>query len=245
MLRDSGLVDSQISIGPYPKMKDGRGLFVGLLGVLVSISGCARSAVKIDRQPVVWRVDDLESIGGHAPSVEGAPRVIETDRGGALQFDGVKDGIEVPALPLAGEGEFTIEIIFRPDADGPPEQRFLHLQEDGSESRFLIETRIRPGGKWTLDTFIKTELGSCVLIDAERLHPTGTWYAAALSYDGRTMRHFVDGREEMARELKFRPLGLGRTSIGMRLNRIHWFKGAVQTVRFTPRALKPSELLRP
>ncbi len=192
---------------------------------------------------MTWHVDNLASIGGHAPRVEGAPKVVETDRGKAVQFDGVRDGLEIPDLPLAGAREFTIEIVFRPDADGPAEQRFLHLQEHASESRFLIETRVRPGSVWYLDTYIQTELGNCTLVDPQKTHPAGAWTAAALSYDGRTMRHYVNGREELARELAFRPLGPGRTSIGMRLNRVHWFKGAIRSVRFTPRALAPEELL--
>jgi hypothetical protein len=198
-----------------------------------------------DAPSTVWTLDRLGSIGGFAPVVVGSPRVVDTDRGRAVQFDGVGDGLEVPALVLAGRGEFTLEVVFRPDADGPPEQRFLHLQEDASQSRFLIETRVRPGGAWYLDTYIQTELDNCTLVDATKVHPAGAWYAAALSYDGRTMRHFVNGREELSRGLRFRPLGPGRTSLGMRLNRVHWFKGAIRTVRFTPRALPAADLLRP
>jgi hypothetical protein len=202
--------------------------------------GCT-SAHMNNPPSITWNVDSVTSIGGHAPKVEGTPRVVD----GAVEFDGVDDGLEIPALPLAGEREFTIEIVFRPDADGPAEQRFLHLQEDGSQSRFLIETRVRPGGTWHLDTYVETEIGNCTLIDARKAHPTGEWYSAALSYDGRTMRHYINGLEELAGELKFRPLKPGRTSIGMRLNRVFWFKGSIRTVRFTPRALPPPDLLRP
>ena len=214
------------------------------LGILFAVSGCAGPNMTESRQ-VVWTVDSLESVGGHAPLVVGNPRVIETDRGRAVQFDGVDDGLELPTLVLAGEREFTLEIVFRPDADGPAEQRFLHLQENGSESRFLIETRVRPGGTWYLDTYVQTEVGNCTLIDPNRVHPTDAWHSAALTYDGRTMRHYVNGHEELSGELKFRPLVQGRTSIGMRMNRVFWFKGAIRTIRFTPRALRPPALLAP
>lgn len=212
-----------------------RSCFLGLL--LASCTG----APTAERPALTWSVDNLRSIGGRAPMIEGNPRVVN----GAVEFDGVDDGLDLPLLPLAGEREFTIEIVFRPDADGPAEQRFLHLQEDGSESRFLIETRVKPGGTWYLDTYIQTEIGSGTLVDAAKVHPAGAWTSAALSYDGRTMRHYVNGREELSCELKFRPLGPGRTSIGMRLNRVFWFKGAVRTIRFTPRALASRELLLP
>jgi hypothetical protein len=208
-----------------------------LLSCLLIGASCA--------SPLTWTVDNLKSIGGHAPRVEGSPKVVETDRGNAVQFDGVDDGLEIPALPLAGEREFTLEILFRPDPDGPEEQRFLHLQEDASPSRFLIETRVRPDGTWHLDTYIETEVDNGKLIDPRKAHPTGSWYTAALTYDGRTMRHYVNGREELSRDLKFRPLTQGKTSIGMRINRVFWFKGAIRTVRFTPRGLPPADLLRP
>src|SRR5262245_60639011 len=94
------------------------------------------------RKPVVWNIDNLESIGGHRVTVVGKPRVIETDRGKAIEFDGREDGIFVAANPLAGLREFTVEVIFRPAAGGPKEQRFLHFQPDGSEDRALFETRI-------------------------------------------------------------------------------------------------------
>jgi hypothetical protein len=203
--------------------------------LLLLLASCASPA------SLTWTVDNLKSIGGHAPRVEGNPRVVDQ----AVQFDGIDDGLEIPILPLSGEREFTLEILFRPDADGPAEQRFLHLQEDASQSRFLIETRVRPGGTWHLDTYIGTEVDNGALIDPQKSHPTGAWYTAALSYDGRTMRHYVNGREELSRELKFRPLTQGRTSLGMRLNRVFWFKGAIRTVRFTPRALPAADLLRP
>jgi hypothetical protein len=35
----------------------------------------------------------------------------------------------------------------------------------------------------------------------------------------------------------------GKTSLGVRLNKVHWFKGAIRTVRITPRALSPEEFL--
>jgi hypothetical protein len=40
-----------------------------------------------------------------------------------------------------------------------------------------------------------------------------------------------------------RPLAAGRTSIGVRLNRVFWFKGAISKARFTARALAPAEFM--
>jgi hypothetical protein len=57
------------------------------------------------------------------------------------------------------------------------------------------------------------------------------------------MHHFVDGKEELSGALVIQPLGSGNTSIGVRMNRVFWFKGAVRKARFTPRALAPQEFM--
>ena len=60
-------------------------------------------------------------------------------------------------------------------------------------------------------------------------------------YDGKTMHHYVDGKKELSHKLKYKPQGGGRTSIGMRLNQVYWFQGAIRKARFTARVLLPTE----
>ena len=67
---------------------------------------------------IVWDIDNTKSIAGLKTIVSGSPKVIATDKGKAVEFDGVKDGLLVESLPLAGAKKFTLEIIFRPDANG-------------------------------------------------------------------------------------------------------------------------------
>lgn len=193
----------------------------------------------------VWDVDNLTSVGGRKTTVLGAPAVIETDRGEVMEFDGEKDGLIVEALPLAGAQKFTLEIIFRPDANGLRAQRFLHLQENGTEDRMLIETRLTDDNQWYLDTYIETAQGSLALFNPQNTHPVAKWYNAVLVYDGRQMRHYVNGRKEMSGKLAFAPLREGKTSIGVRMNQVFWFKGAIRKVRFTPQVLPPREFLQP
>jgi len=195
-------------------------------------------------QAVAWKIDNLATIGGHKVTVLGQPRVIETPRGNAVEFDGVDDGLIVDCHPLAGVREFTAEVIFRPDADGPKEQRFVHLQQAGSENRVLFETRL-DGQQWFLDTFIKSGDAGVTLFAEGFKHPIGPWYHAAIVVDGRAMKHYVNGTMELEQELAFQPHGAGETSIGVRHNRVHWYKGAIREARFTPRVLKPEEFLKP
>jgi hypothetical protein len=170
--------------------------------------------------------------------------IIETSRGRAVEFHGRQDGLIVDSVPLAGAQSFTLEIVFRPDAGGLKEQRFLHLQQNDANDRILIETRLT-GEKWYLDTYIESTKGGLALYEPKNTHPVGRWYSASLVYEKGQMRHYVNGVLEMSGKLAFSPLGEGKTSIGVRMNRVFWFKGAIRKVRFTPRVLQPAELLLP
>jgi hypothetical protein len=81
------------------------------------------------------------------------------------------------------------------------------------------------------------------LIDRNRRHPAGQWHTAALAFDGETMTHYVDRQPQGSGVVAFRPLGPGRTSIGVRQNRVSYFKGRIQVVRFSAAALSSDALL--
>lgn len=215
------------------------------VAVFVNVAGAAPPASEPAKASIVWNLDDLQSIGGRRLTVIGEPRVIETDRGKAIEFDGENDGIFLDANPLAELRQFTAEVIFRPAADGPKEQRFLHFQPDGTDDRLLFETRLTTDGRWFLDTYVQTAVGRQTLYAEQHLHRIGPWYHAAVVVNGETMRHYVNGREEMSAEMRFSPFAAGQTSIGMRFNRVHWYKGAVRQIRITPGILHPNEFLKP
>jgi hypothetical protein len=192
----------------------------------------------------VWEIDNLKVIGGHKVTVVGEPRVIEVGQGKAIEFDGVDDGIFIETNPLAGAKAFTIEAWFRPDADGPAEQRWLHVEDlENTESRAMIETRVTKD-QWFLDTFLKSGENRMPLFAENFKHSTGRWYHAALVYDGTEMRHYIDGKLELSGKIAMKPFGNGRTSIGVRQNKVYWFKGAVRKIRFTHSSLTPQQFLK-
>ena len=57
------------------------------------------------------------------------------------------------------------------------------------------------------------------------------------------MRHYIDGKLELSGKIAMKPFGSGRTSIGVRQNRVYWFKGAVRKVKFSHAALRPEQFL--
>jgi hypothetical protein len=191
----------------------------------------------------VWTLDRLDRIGGHTTKILGEPRVIDTPLGKAVEFDGVDDAIFVEVHPLAGAETFSWEVIFKPYSDGRPEQRFFHMQENGTQTRLLLETRLIDG-KWCLDSFANSGQKSQTLIDRKKLHPLDAWHHVAMVYDGREFRHYINGELQGAAEVQLAPQGKGRTSVGVRINLVDYFKGAIHQARMTRRALKVEEFLK-
>ncbi|HJQ32462.1 MAG TPA: LamG domain-containing protein [Pyrinomonadaceae bacterium] len=207
--------------------------------------GAARKAAANSVASTTWKLDNLKKIGGNSVTVIGSPQVVKAPKGKAVQFDGAHDGLLLSVNPVAGAKAFTIEAVIRPDAGGLEEQRWMHIQESSADDRIMLETRLH-GGEWFLDTFIKngpkTEDGR-TLFDEPFKHAAGQWYHVALVYDGATMKNYVDGKEELSGPLAVGPLEAGQMSIGVRQNRVFWFKGAISRLRFTTRALAPSEFM--
>ena len=133
----------------------------GMLCLMLCLAGVSPTGAQEGKlvKQVVWELDNLETIGGHKVEVVGDPKVIETAKGKALEFDGGDDGIFLPTHPLAGAAVFTVEVIFQPYPNGLKEQRFFHMQEDGSEDRVMFETRLTDDDHWFLDTFVKSGEG--------------------------------------------------------------------------------------
>ena len=220
-------------------------IFLLLPTLLVAPARLEAQTPAADKGVINWNLDRLDSIGGHKVTVVGQPRVIETPEGKALQFDGVDDAIFLEVNPLAGLKEFTVEVIFRPDAGGPKEQRFFHLQEAGSENRVLFETRLTDDGKWFLDTFLKSGEGNYTQFAKDHLHPLGPWYHAGADDRRQADAALRQRQGRIGDRDRLQAADRGQTSLGVRINKVHWYQGAIRQVRITPRVLPPEAFLKP
>jgi hypothetical protein len=188
----------------------------------------------------VWRFDNLSRIGSRPVTVAGAPKTVTSPWGPALAFDGVGDGLFIDQHPLAGARAFTVEALFRPDG-GAFEQRWLNLESvDRPDlapgtgiTRLLFEIRVT-GDRWYLDAFVTGPGYKSTLAVPDKTHPIGPWYHVAQTCDGRHFRSYVNGELQAESEIAFAPQGPGRASVGVRLNRVNWFHGAIREARFTP-----------
>lgn len=199
----------------------------------------------------IWKFDSVDKIGGHPVIMLGEPKVTEENGIKGMMFDGAKDGVFVPHIPIAGAKQFTVEVLFYPAEGGVPtprsglvEERFFHLG-DRTFARMMFETRKNLKGEWWLDHFMTSPgNGSIVSIDPKLVHPTNQWYWVALSWDGTTMTSYINGRKEMEKKGKLDSFGPGQVSVGVRQTIEYWFKGGIREVRFHREALAPEKLQR-
>ena len=113
-----------------------------------------------------------------------------------------------------------------------------------ANARFLFELRVVDNTSWYLDAFVNGPGYNRALIFKDKLHPVGQWYHVAQTYDGKMFRSYVNGVLQGEAEIAFTPQGEGATSLGTRINRRNYFKGAIRQARFTPRALTPDQFLK-
>lgn len=218
-------------------------LFATLILLILSSVSFAQQNL-LPQKTVTWKINNLKKIGGHKLEVLGNPQIIKTDKGKAILFNGIDDGIFIPSNPLADANEFTIEAIFRPDEGGEKEQRWLHIEDtENVESRALLETRL-VGKEWFVDTFLKSGENRLAHYAENFKHPLNQWFHVAMVFDGKEMRHYVNGKLELAGAINIKPFGKGITSIGVRQNKVYWFKGAVRIARFTNQAISPDQFLK-
>lgn len=217
-----------------------------LAGVLLLVPACLNAA-----ETEIWKLDNTDQIGGHPVVMLGEPKV--QDLGGikGMFFDGAKDGIILPNIPLAGAEQYTVEILFYPAEGGAPtprsglvEERFFHLG-DRSMARMMMETRKNGQGVWWLDHFIFTQGNKSIMsIDPKLTHPTNQWYWVALRWDGSVMSSYINGEKEFEKPGKAIPFGKGQVSLGVRQTIEYWFKGGISEVRFHREAIAPEKLQR-
>ena len=231
---------------------NGKKVCLGALVGALALFGTAQG----DTQ-TVWKFDNLSKIGGIAVTPDGHPKLVDSPIGKAVQFDG-SSTLFFPERPLVGAKTFTVEAIFRPEG-GPQAQRWMAIAQvdpvTGKDNatnpngrgdptpRYMFELRVDKTN-WYLDAYVISKAGDRTLSFPEKLHPIGPWYAAAMTYDGKTFRSYVNGELQGEGDVAYEPALPGHVMVGARLNKTDYFTGSVAETRFTDRALKPEELLK-
>lgn len=205
----------------------------------MAISSCA---YKQTPKTITWELTDPNNIGGYTTTIVGAPTAVIGEIS-YIQFNGINDGIVVPDIPVKSMQTFTVEALIFPDGSGPTEPRFMHF-EDSLQNRGTLELRLTLNREWYLDAFLKNgKTGKgFALIDSTKLHPADKWYWVAMVYDGEKMMSYVNGKKELEQVFNFPAVVDGKLSLGVRLNKVNWFKGRLSELRFHSKALPAGKL---
>ena len=183
--------------------------------LLATLCAVFCTSAPADDGTVTWTADSLPEVLERF----GSPCTTDTPLGPALHFDGTGDGFFLDAVPVAGLEEFTLEAVFDAFVNlGTPEP----TPENPAPQR-----------------------RSAVLIDESLTHPADRWYGLALVAGPQGLVSYVDGVEQCRSDLPWTPEipAEGLTSLGVRQNKVCWFKGEIFKIRITPRALSPEEFL--
>jgi hypothetical protein len=175
---------------------------------------------------------------GNPGTISGAVWTASGHTGSALNFDGVNDWVTVVDAPeLALANGMTLEAWVYPTAHADWRTAFLKETPTGlSYSLYTSNDASRPAGYMNGGAGDEAAIGPTSL-------PLNTWSHVAVTYDGSTMRLFVNGSQVSSQPASGSPV---RSSSPLRLggNAVwgEFFAGRLDDVRVYDRALGVPEI---
>jgi glucose/arabinose dehydrogenase len=175
---------------------------------------------------------------GNGGTIAGATRSAAGRFGSALQFDGVDDRVVVPdAASLDLSPQLTLEAWVRPTL-GTGWRTTLAKESGDTVAYSLYSNRstLVPTTEVNLDGRTRAANGASAV-------PLNTWTHLASTYDGTTIRLFVNGTQvgTLGRTGVMAP-SAGPLSIGGNAVHGEWFQGLIDEVRVYNRALTATEI---
>ena len=216
---------------------------IALLFICFSITSKGQNP-EIKKNPnskTEWLLANLLREKSGSSNISGKPQIVNSPYGEAVSFNGIDDAFFLNELPLQSLQEFTVEMIFKPAVNGLFEQRILHIGES-TKDRMLLEIRV-VGNNWYFDGYAASGTNKKALIDEKIIHPLEQWYYVAFVVTPKSLTTFVNGKQELHEDFSFLPIESGQTSIGVRMNKVCWFKGAIYKIRITPKQVKPNRFM--
>ena len=67
------------------------------------------------------------------------------------------------------------------------------------------------------------------------------WYHIAITVKDGSQVTYVNGKMELEGSISFSPILEGITSVGVRQNKVSWFKGAIYSICLTDKVLNENE----
>jgi hypothetical protein len=164
--------------------------------------------------------------------------------GNAVNMDGVNDYIALPNMDVSGSGITIAAWIRSSSFNTNIDQRFISKASDTTEDGHYWMLGQTDSGGSKLRFRLKTGSVTTTLIASSGNLPLNTWYHAAATYNGSTMRLYLNGAEigsvsktgTVATSASV-PVSIGRSPEGS-----SYMHGAIDEVRIYNRGLSASEI---
>jgi hypothetical protein len=214
---------------------------IALFFICFSLASNGQSQKLKKETKTEWLLANLLRDKSSAVTISGNPQIVSSPYGEAVSFNGADDAFFLNELPLKSLQEFTVEMIFKPAINGIFEQRILHIGENTND-RMLLEIRA-VDNNWYFDGYTASGSNKKALIDEKLIHQLEKWYHVAFVVTPKSRTTYVNGKQELSLDFPFLPIESGQTSIGVRMNKVCWFKGAIYKIKITPKQLKTNEFM--
>ncbi len=190
-----------------------------------------------------WTMEDIDGFSGtdisgnqHDLTIEGARS--STGRIGerSLRFDGHNDTARANHSESLGlKSALTLSLWFKPD-DLAGGQSWPHLISKRGAYRLYVHTNKR----MTFNIFVR---GAGFTLRTPQALPNSGWTHAVATYDGQTMRLYVNG-EFVGKRAQPGPIDANKNPVhlGSRRGQAYFFDGRLDDVRVYDRALNDSEV---
>lgn len=238
----------------------GRAIFVAvlLLVTLALISPRGRAEAELASVESTaglvahWKLDEgtgpsaADDVAGHTALLSANGAIWTGGRvGGGVELDGVQGYIAPPILDVPGSALTLAAWVKVADFSSGADQRFITKSTDTSEqAHYWMLSHVNRDGRNLLRFRLKTGSATTTLIASSGDLPAETWFHAAATYDGATMRLYLDG-VEVGNAAKTGtiatnavvPVDIGRSPDGS--NHLH---GVIDDVRIYNRALTAADI---
>jgi hypothetical protein len=163
----------------------------------------------------------------------------------AFNFDGVDDVVKVSDAPgLHFTSSMTVEGWVNPAQFQPPANENLSKWDTPSGGDRSYTFRCEPNGRVTLSLSADGSAGAIIAVTSTNSLPTNQWSHVAGTYDGSTIRVYINGNVQASTAWPFGIYpGVADLCIGAALIAQSHFTGAIDELSLYNRALSSNELL--
>ena len=221
--------------------------FAVLFGLVIGQRTIQSASVLVSQ----WKLDEgtgtttSDAVAGGTATLQSGATWTTGKSSAAVNMDGVDDYISLPRLDVTGSAITLSAWLKNSSFPTGVEQRFVSKASDSSQDRtYWMLGQTTAGGQNRLQFRLKAGGSTATLTASTGTLPLNTWYHAAATYDGSTMRLYLNGAEvgsvaESGLISRGRnvPVNLGRSPEGS-----NYLRGAIDDVRIYSSALTAAEV---